>query len=193
MALAPYTTVKFKPVGETTAGKTYSSTLQRWLAQQKEARGLYAGAEAPLQESIGMFRKGGGYGAEQMALIEDEAKQARAEALAEQVKTGMSSGSLATSTGLRSAADVTKAKLGVEDVRTQFLSQALSQLAGLRGTQAGQVGTAVDPTYNAFMSYLSNLGGQQEAALSRVGQMNLARQSTQQPKEEKSPWASMVW
>ena len=36
MALTPYTRVSFKPVSETTAGKTYASTVQRWLSQQKE-------------------------------------------------------------------------------------------------------------------------------------------------------------
>lgn len=185
----------------------YESALQRWLKQQKRATGLYARAEEPLVETTEMFRPGGGYGAGQIALIEEEAKRAKAEALAEQVATGMSSGSLATATGLRVGRDVTRTKLGVEDVRTQFLQQALGQLAGLRGTQAGQVATTAEP-YTP--SYLGALTAQQQSETQEMtGAMRYAAAIRQDPstlasqrmtagwgqpkKKEEAPWASMMW
>jgi hypothetical protein len=94
-------------------------------------------ARNPLQEAINLFRRGGGFGAGQNALIEEQAKRDKAEALSNQVASGMSSGSLATSTGLRIGRDVATQKLGVEDTRTQFLSQALQALSGLYGQFAG--------------------------------------------------------
>lgn len=182
--------------------QTYQSTLQRWLARQKESRGLYAGAEQPLTETTEMFRPGGGYGAHQIALIEEEAKRTKAEALAEQVAKGMSSSSLATATGLRVGRDVTTAKLGVEDVRTQFLAQALSQLAGLRGTQAGQVGATTDPTYAPYMGYRAAVAGGEAGIVSTIlkGRQDPSTLASQrmtakwgQPKTEEPPWASMAW
>jgi len=108
-----------------------------------------------------MFQPSGGYGAGQNALIEDEARRAKAEALSAQVATGMSSGSLATSTGLRVGSDMTKAKLGVQDTRTQFLVDALSQLSGLRATRAGQVAGNADPYTNSYMGNLAQQNNNQ--------------------------------
>lgn len=181
----------------------YQSALQRWLEQQQRATQLYAGAEKPLGETVGMFQPGGGFGAGQMALIEEEARRTRAGALAEQVRTGMSSSSLATSTRLRSAADVTKAKLGVEDVRTQFLAQALSQLSGLRGIQAGQVATTAEPYTPSYLGALTTQQGIRAQELAGIrGQQPRQDPSTlasqrmiagwgQPKKKDEAPWASL--
>lgn len=134
----------------------HQDALQRWLARQKRSTQLYRGAEEPLEEAVGMFRPGGGFGAGQMQLAEDQARREKAEALTSQVASGMSSGSLATATGLRIGRDLTTTKLGIEDTRTQFLNQALQTLSGLRGTEAQQVGATVDPTYSPYMSALIN-------------------------------------
>lgn len=87
----------------------------------------------PLKQAMNMFKPGGSYGAGQYALIDEQAKQAQAQALANQVASGMSSGSLATSTGLRVGRDMTTAKLGVEDQRTQYLNQILQALSSMYG------------------------------------------------------------
>jgi len=134
----------------------HQDALQRWLAQQKESTRLYGKAEEPLQETVGMFRPGGG-------LAEDQARKEKAEALINQVQSGMSSGSLATATGLRVGRDLTKAKLGIEDTRTQFLAQAMQALSGLRGTQAQQTGATVDPTYAPYMGSLTSRAASQAA------------------------------
>lgn len=130
------------------------SALQRWLSTQRQARGMFGSAEKPLRESVQMFQPGGGYGAGQKELLQEQARQAQAEALSSQVATGMSSGSLATGTGLRVKRDLATGLAGVEDVRTQFLTQALQSLSGLRGQRAQTLATTQDPTYAPYMSYL---------------------------------------
>lgn len=146
------------------------NALTRWLKQQKMSQKQFTGAEQPLQQAIESFRPGGGFGAGQNALLEDEARRAQANALAEQVASGMSSGSLATSTGLRVASDLSKAKLGVEDTRTQFLNQALQALSGLRSGQAQTTAQVTDPVTAPFISYLS--GAQQSSAQLQAQQMS---------------------
>ena len=147
------------------AARTRARTLTSWVTRQKRSAQLYARAETPLQETVGMFRPGGGYGAGQVQLAEDQARKEKAEALTTQVASGMSSGSLATATGLRVGRDLTTAKLGIEDVRTQFLAQALQALGGLRGTQAQQVGATVNPTYAPYMSALAGWGTSPAASM----------------------------
>lgn len=152
-------------------GGVASNALARWLNQQKQATAQFASAEKPLQESVQMFQPGGGYGAGQKGLLQEQAKQAQAEALSSQVATGMSSGSLATGTGLRVKRDLAQGLAGVEDVRTQFLAQALQSLSGLRGTQAQTTAGVVDPTYAPLMSaqasgYSADVGAQ--SALQRM-------------------------
>ena len=130
------------------------SALQRWLGTQRQARGMFGQAEQPLRESVQMFQPGGGYGRGQAMLLQEQARQAQAEALSSQVATGMSSGSLATGTGLRVKRDLAQGLAGVEDVRTQFLTQALQSLSGLRGRRAQTLATTQDPVYAPYMSYL---------------------------------------
>ena len=137
------------------------SALQRWLGTQRQARGMFTGAEQPLQQSVQMFQPGGGYGRGQAMLLQEQARQAQAEALSTQVSTGMSSGSLATGTGLRVKRDLAQGLAGVEDVRTQFLAQALQSLAGLRGQRAQTLSATQDPV---SMPYLSYLGGVESRA-----------------------------
>jgi hypothetical protein len=48
----------------------------------------------------------------------------------------------------------------VEDVRTQFLTQALQSLSGLRGQRAQTLATTQDPTYAPYMSYIGQRHGQ---------------------------------
>ncbi len=177
---------------------TYASALQRWLDQQKKSGELFSQAAAPLTQAVNLFQPGGGYGAGQNVLIEDEARRAKAEALANMVATGMSSGSLATSTGLRIGSDMTKAKLGVQDTRTQFLADALSKLAGLRGTYASQVGTSVEPFSNQYMGNMTSISN--AATGSRAGIINAlagvqeAKLASKKPSSwatdtpEKTPW-----
>lgn len=148
-------------------GGLAQDALQRWLLQQRQATKQFGAAEQPLQQAVQMFQPGGGYGAGQVALLEREARQAQARALSEQVASGMSSGSLATSTGLRVASDLARGKLGVEDTRTQFLNQALQALSGLRGGQAQTTASLVDPTYAPLMGYMS---GEQQSSAQLAGQ-----------------------
>jgi hypothetical protein len=94
-------------------------------------------AKQTLQDMINLFRQGGGYGAGQNAIIDTQANQAQAKAASDAVASGMSSGSLAASTGARIAGDTAKAKLGVEDTRTNFLAQAMQALSQMYGQYAG--------------------------------------------------------
>ncbi len=147
--------------------------LTRWLNTQKEAKGMFMGAEKPLQESVQMFQPGGGYGQGQAQLLQDQARQAQAEALSSQVATGMSSGSLATSTGLRVKKDLAQGLAGVEDTRTQFLTQALQSLSGLRGQRAQTLSATSDPVFAPYLSYLGRGGG------GGSNQMNVAQTPSQ--------------
>lgn len=183
---SPYYTFSYKP-GTGAGSAAHTDALSRWLAQQQQATKKFELAEQPLREAVQMFEPGGGYGAGQRALLQDQAKQAMAEALTSQVASGMSSGSLATSTALRTKSDLAKNLAGVEDVRTQFLNQALQALSGLRGTQAQTISNLVDPTYAPYMSYVSGQEAQaaQQAAatLAANAQLKSSYMQTEAQKE----------
>jgi len=151
------------------------NALENWLESQRLSREQFGKAEQPLTEAVQMFQPGAGYGAGQYTMIEEEGRKSKAEALANMVSSGMSSGSLATGAGLRVGRDVTKAKLGVEDIRTQFLQQALQALSGLRGQQAG----ITAQTYNPFETTRMSVEGQQQGAqwdaLARVAAANTGK------------------
>lgn len=162
----------------------YQTALDRWLNRQQQARGMYAGAAEPLQANIEAFQPGGGFGAGRIAMLEEEARRTGARATAEQVASGMSSGSLATSTGLRIGSDLARAKLGVEDVRTQFLTQARQSLAGLRGQEAGQVGATADPYFSTFQSAQTAQRGQTLGAISAAETRSVQRQQLATARKE---------
>ena len=145
--------------GGPTAPDVRQGALSKWLNQQRRATEQFTAAQQPLQQAVQMFQPGGGYGRGQETLLRDEARRSLGEATTKQVASGMSSGSLATGTGLRVERDLATNLAGVEDVRTQFLTQALQMLSGLRGTQAQTTAQVTDPTYNAFMNYLTSIGG----------------------------------
>jgi len=143
---------------------TATNALQRWLDQQRTATKQFTAAAKPLEQAVGMFQPGGGYGAGQRSLLEEQAKQAQAQALANQVASGMSSGSLATGTGLRVQRDLAQGLAGVEDTRTQFLAQALQALSGLRGQQAGTTAAviAVSVESEPTTSRIAGVQGQEQ-------------------------------
>lgn len=116
---------------------SYSTALDNWLAQQQEAQGQWQQSAGTIAELANMYQPGGSYGKGQLSIIESQARKNRAMALSEQVASGMSSGSLATSTGLRVGRDVTQASLGVQDTRQQFLNRALELMSNLQ-SQYGQ-------------------------------------------------------
>ena len=152
--------ISYMPSRDIVGKGVYQNTLARWLGRQKQATGMFGQAEQPLRESVQMFQPGGGYGAGQKGLLQEQARQAQAEVLSSQVATGMSSGSLATGTGLRVKRDLAQGLAGVEDVRTQFLTQALQSLSGLRGRRAETLATTQDPTYAPYMGYIGQRHGQ---------------------------------
>ena len=160
-----------------------SNALSRWLGQQKQAQGQFSAAQQPLQQAVQMFQPGGGYGRGQTTLLRDEARRAGAEATASQVASGMSSGSLATGTGLRIEKDLAQGLAGVEDQRTQFLAQALQMLSGARQGQAQTTAQVTDPTYAPFMGaqagiYGADIGAQTAAKQTQT-QQNIAQMRAQ--------------
>jgi len=173
-----YFTYTAKPVEETPGGRLSQNALQRWLNQQKTSRAQFSAAEQPLQQSVQMFQPGGGYGQGQQTLLRDEARRAQAEATTQQVASGMSSGSLATGTKLRTERDLATGLAGVEDTRTQFLNQALGNLSGLRGQQAGLTAQVNDPTYAPYLDYISRTLALQEQGAQRVMGANTASESS---------------
>jgi hypothetical protein len=169
---------------------TAQNALQRWLDQQKRSRRQFTAAEQPLRQSVEMFQPGGGYGRGQTALLRDEARRAQAEATAQQVASGMSSGSLATGTKLRTERDLATSLAGVEDVRTQFLTQALANLSGLRGQQAGLTAQINDPIAVPYLNYLASRTGQ-VAELNRQA-MSSGQQAASRPRSVGSLGQSRV-
>jgi hypothetical protein len=152
---------KYSYVPEADVGyRGTQNALKRWLDRQKQSREQFAAAEQPLLQAATAFQPGGTYGRGQQTLLREEARRAGAEATAAQVASGMSSGSLATGTKLRTERDLATGLAGVEDQRTAFLNQILSQLSGLRGTQAQTTAATVDPTFAPTMGYLSSRFGQ---------------------------------
>lgn len=156
MAL-PYSYV---PSRDVSGRSVAQNALTRWLEQQKRSRTQFTAAEEPLRQSVQMFQPGGGYGQGQQTLLRDEARRTQAEATTRQVASGMSSGSLATSTAMRTKRDLATGLAGVEDQRTQFLNQALANLSGLRGQQAGLTAQINDPVATPYLGYLAARHGQ---------------------------------
>ena len=149
----------YQPQADVGFGTTQNA-LARWLEQQKQAQGQFTAAAQPLQKAVQMFQPGGGYGKGQQTLLRDEARRAKAEATSRQVASGMSSGSLATGTAMRTERDLATGLAGVEDVRTQFLNQALQALSGLQTGQAQTTAQVSDPTFAPTMGYLASRFGQ---------------------------------
>jgi len=150
----------YRPRSDVTGYGATQNALTRWLNQQKQVQEQFSAAQKPLQQAVQMFQPGGGYGQGQTTLLRDEARRAGAEATASQVASGMSSGSLATGTGLRIKKDLATSLAGVEDQRTQFLAQALQMLSGARQGQAQTTAAAQDPIYDTYMNYLASRHGQ---------------------------------
>jgi len=164
------------------------NALNRWLSTQKQAKGMFGSAEQPLQQNVQMFQPGGGYGQGQAQLLQDQARQAQAEALSSQVASGMSSGSLATGTGLRVKKDLAQGLAGVEDTRTQFLAQALQSLSGLRGQRAQTLAQTQDPVYAPYLSYLGGQDAQASQQAMNVVQANAQLQMNKnQPQTRTTP------
>jgi uncharacterized protein (DUF1800 family) len=97
----------------------------------------YNSAAQKLDELLKLYAPGGDYGAGQYATIESEAKKTGAESMAADVASGMSSGTGVAGLRARLNKDVTTAKLGVEDVRTDRYGNALTGYAGLKASAAG--------------------------------------------------------
>ena len=151
----------------------YNTALDRWLQSQNQAQQQFRTAAEPLKQAASMFAVGGGYGAGQRSLLEQQAKQAKSEALLNQVNSGMSSGSLATSTGLRVNQDLSQGLLGVEDTRTQFLNQALQALSSLQAQQAGTTAASQDPFFNTYLGASTAQRGQNIDASNAARQFQL--------------------
>lgn len=141
----------------------YSSALTDWLNRQKESQASFAEAKGSLREIAGMFAKGGSYGTGQLATIGEEARKAKSVAQLQGVQSGMSSGSQSVGTLARLAKDTSIAKMGVEDTRINALSQALSNLAGMQGTQAQVQASTYDPFAN------TQIGAQSAFETTQIG------------------------
>ena len=162
----------------------YTTALNQWLARQRQSQQQYAGAAAPLQQNIQDFQPGGAFGRGQVAMLEADARRAGAAATAQQVASGMSSGSLATSTGLRINSDLSQAKLGVDDTRMQFLAQARQALSGLQGQQAGQTASTYDPYFNTYQGNKVQQRGQDLGYYSASANRNVQQQQLAAAKDQ---------
>jgi len=148
----------------------YSSALKRFQEKVTQARTDFGKAEKPIQETVESFRPGGGYGAGQHAIIEREAREALGAGQASLVQTGMASGS--TMAGLHGLvkARATEQTLGVEDVRTENLSNALMALSNLRASAAGALLTAQEPGMESIAGFeASRMGSIAGQATGRIG------------------------
>jgi len=138
-------------------GSLYQGALSRFTDRLNQARTDFTKAESPLQENIDLFRPGGGYGAGQHALIDEEARKALGAGRTSLVASGMASGSSMANLETGVGRGATTAMLGVEDVRTENLSAALNALANLRGAAAGSYLSAQEPGYEGAASALAGL------------------------------------
>ena len=148
----------------TNRGGRYGPLLQRFqqrynrmLSEMAAAKSTAAApVSADYSELVNLFRPGGGYGAGQMALVEQEAKKGSAAALSNLVRTGMSSGTNAAGVAARTARDVTTAKLGVEDERTRFLADALTRRGGASEARTGRMTGAYGKTGELIAQMATN-------------------------------------
>lgn len=173
----------------------YKEALGRYAGRRKEAKAGFLGAEAPLEEAVEMFRPGGKYGAGQRALIEKQGRKTYAGGLSNLIATGMGSGTNVAGLRARVGADVGEAKLGVEDVRIDRLTQALELLSQLKGQAAGALAGMQEPSYAPYVGALTSAygaySGEVSDAISRATQYNLAqKQMAQQEKIAKMELAA---
>lgn len=187
MARFPFS---YQPSADVAGRSVAQNALQRWLNQQATSRTQFTAAEEPLRQSVQMFQPGGGYGRGQQTLLRDEARRTQAEATTRQVASGMSSGSLATSTAMRTKRDLATGLAGVEDQRTQFLNQALANLSGLRGQQAGLTAQINDPVAAPYLGYLAARHGQVAGlnAAAGAGRMQTQRTPSYTVPKTVGPW-----
>jgi hypothetical protein len=137
----------------------YTDALSRFMEQQKQMRRDYVAAETPLTTARALYEKGGGYGAGQRALIEEEGQKTRAGVLARMVSSGMASGTNIAGTNVAIGRGMTTQKLQVEDVRTERLGDILKSLSALRGQAAGVMGTTREPDYSSYLGGLTTALG----------------------------------
>jgi len=146
------------------SGDRYGPLLQRFqerynqmLREMGSAKGISATPVSPdYTELVNLFRPGGGYGAGQTALIEQEAKKGSAAAFSNLVSTGMSSGTNAAGIAARIARDVTTAKLGVEDERIRRLAEALASRGGASEARIGRMTGAYGKTGELIAQMATN-------------------------------------
>lgn len=149
----------------------YSGALRRWLDRQRQMTQQFGRAEEPIREELQLYAPGGGYGAGQRGIAEEQMKTGRAEALHRLVATGMSSGSLATGVQIQARRGLEQAYRGIEDVRTERYGGALGRLASLRAGLGQLYGTIEEPSYApAVGAYTSMYGADIGLAGQQLGQ-----------------------
>lgn len=151
--------------------KAYQSALNQANIKRMSTVSGFEEAEQPVQRLVNLFRAGGGYGAGQKAIIEQEAKKGLAGIYSNLVSTGMSSGTNVAGARARVTRDTTTAKLGVEDARVGKLAEALGLLSQVRGQRTSTLANIETPSYGPLVGALTSAYGTKVgAATTRRGQ-----------------------
>lgn len=143
---------------ETSTG-LYESTLARWLNRQQQMGEQFGRAETPLQELKSYYAPGGGYGAGQQEIIEEEGRKTLAQGLHNLVATGMSSGSLATGLRAQVGRGITRGKIAIEESRAKQFAETLTGLSRLRAGFGQLLGTAQEPSYAPVVGAVTGIYG----------------------------------
>ncbi len=136
----------------------YETGRNQWRSDIARGDEQFDQALSPLRQAVNMFQVGGGYGKGQRGMVEEQSKQTLAGMNLSNVRSGMSSGSMASGNKARVGKDRTTAFANIEDQRVGFLNQMLSMLSQMMGTRAQTTSSRTNPFLNSYMGNMAATG-----------------------------------
>ncbi len=132
----------------------YETGRNLWRSDIAKSNEQFEQSLTPLQKAIDMFQVGGSYGEGQRRTVAEESKKTLASMNLGNVRSGMSSGSMASGNKARVGKDRTTAFANIEDQRMSFLTPLMQMLSQLMESRARTTAGRVNPYMNNYMSNL---------------------------------------
>lgn len=147
MALGDIT--MYTPPQQLTYGRPqYQQALQDWQKMYGTYSQMMGGVTPALQQMLGYYQPGGGYGQGLRTEAEETVRGGMAQDLGSMVSTGMSSQFGARGVGTRAGSELSKLYKNIEDTRSQLWQQSIQPYAQIMAQMANMM--QARPTYGQF-------------------------------------------
>ena len=148
----------YRPYETTTEyGKPeYGQAVSDWQKMYGSYAGMMGGITPQMQEMMGYYRPGGGYGAGRREEAAETVRGGVSRDIGQMVATGMSSQFGARGTQMRAGAELSKLYKNIEDTRAQLQMQAFQPYAQMMQAMAQVQQTR--PTYGQYVSPVTTTG-----------------------------------